>query len=91
MSWGELYALMCLETGWSWEYVDEEMTLPRLDGFVKLWKQTPPIRTMLAALGSALGMEPNAGSTPKRNRPDLGAYLEGLASAGIQVERVKNG
>ena len=95
MTWGELYALFCLETGWTWEYVDEEMTLSRADEFVKLWKITPPLRRVLTSIAVALGMSaPTTKSTLKDGDPrppgkDLGSYLEGLASAGIQVERVK--
>lgn len=88
MSWGGLYALIVLETGWTWEYVDEEMTLVRLDGFLGLWRQTPPLRTMLRAIGASLGLTPAAGgpSAPAK-KPGIGAYIEGFASAGIAVER----
>lgn len=95
MTWGELYALFCLETGWTWEYVDEEMTLPRADEFVKLWKITPPLRLVLTSIAVALGMPaPNVASKLKPSDPrppgkDLGSYLEGLAGAGLQVEMVK--
>jgi hypothetical protein len=95
MTWGELYALFCVETGWTWEYVDEEMTLPRADEFVKLWKITPPLRLVLASIAVALGM-PAPDAKPKLKpgdpRPpgkDLGSYLEAFGSAGIQAERVK--
>ena len=84
-----MYALFCVETGWTWEYVDEEMTLPRLDGFLKLWKVTPPLRAMLATIASALGWE-QTGAAPAKKK-DLGAYIEGFASAGLQVEKVKHG
>ena len=103
MTWGELYALFCVETGWTWEYVDEEMTLPRCDGFVALWKQTPPLRTTLRIIAGALGMKDSESksATPKptddepvpapararSGRPDLGAYLDAFGSAGMQVEK----
>ncbi|MGB8422178.1 hypothetical protein [Paraburkholderia sp.] len=34
--------------GWSWEYVDEQMTLPRLHAVWKQWKRFPPIHKMVA-------------------------------------------
>lgn len=89
MTWGEIYALMCAETGWTWEYVDEEMTLPRLDEFTKLWNRHPPLRVAVHAIAIALGME---NSTPAvKKKPDLGAYIEGFAGAGLTVERVRHG
>lgn len=96
MTWGELYALFCVETGWTWEYVDEEMTLPRCDGFVALWKQTPPLRTTLRIIAGALGMKaPESGATDAKStvqpvssaKPDLGMYLEAFGAAGLRVEK----
>ena len=96
MTWEEIYALYCVETGWTWDYVDEELTMPRADGFIKLWKHMPPLRATLMAIGVGLGMEapkddkPASSAAPSpRPQKDLGSYLEGLSSAGIQVERVK--
>lgn len=34
--------------GWSWEYVDEQMTLPRLYAIWKQWKRSPPVHLMIA-------------------------------------------
>lgn len=87
MSWDELYALFCVETGWTWEYVDEEMTVPRSQGFINLWKITPPLRATLRGIAIFLGAGDPAPAAPKKSKPDLGAYLEAFGSAGIQVER----
>jgi hypothetical protein len=93
MSWDELYALFCVETGWSWEYVDEEMTVPRSKGFIELWKLTPPLRATLRAIAIGLGASPAPEkSLPSgKNKLGLQAYLEGFGAAGLQVERVKHG
>ena len=39
---------MIRATGWSWEYVDQHMTLPRLDAFLEDWRQTPAIESLAA-------------------------------------------
>lgn len=38
---------MC--TGWTWEYIDEHMTLPRLAEMSAYWKNNPPLHSMIAA------------------------------------------
>jgi hypothetical protein len=68
------------------------MTMARAEGFIGIWRSSPPLRAMLAGIGAALGLEMRGGgergkaSSPKLG---LGEYLEGLAGAGLQVERVK--
>lgn len=53
--------------GWSWEYVDEEMTLPRLYAIWKQWKRSPPMHVMIAAyLGH---LKPEADSTNQPTGP----------------------
>jgi hypothetical protein len=56
-----------MATGWTWEYVWENMTLQRLDVMSRLWKKTPPHHVSTAkiyALFAAwLGVkDPNAES-----------------------------
>jgi hypothetical protein len=34
--------------GWTWEYVDQHMTLPRLSILNRYWKKHPPVHCMLA-------------------------------------------
>jgi hypothetical protein len=34
--------------GWTWEYVDDFMTLPRLHSIWKAWKRFPPVHIMVA-------------------------------------------
>ena len=89
MGWDELYVLLVLETGWSWEYIDEEMTVPRMKAFKKVWKQTPPLRVMLRSLFS--GAQTSAGSNTatsdaRQGRPDMQSYLEAFGSAGLSVQ-----
>lgn len=86
MSWGELYALFCVETGWTWEYVDEEMTLPRCDGFVEMWKHNLPVRTTLSIIAQCLGMKAPATAAPAAQKGNIGDLLGDLAGAGIHIE-----
>lgn len=40
---------MIVELGWSFEYIDEFMTLPRLYLLSRQWRAHPPVRHLLAA------------------------------------------
>lgn len=60
-----------MATGWTWEYVWENMTLQRLDVLNRLWKRIPPqhistskIYTLFAA---GLGVEDEETSVPDSN------------------------
>lgn len=89
MTWDQLYALLCVETGMSWEYIDEEMTLPRLQAFRDVWKQAPPVRVSLHALLVGLGGGGDGKPRPTRSaeveKPDLQSYLDAFGSAGLTV------
>jgi hypothetical protein len=43
-----------MTTGWTWEYVWENMTLPRLEVMNRLWKHCPPPNLSLAKLAALL-------------------------------------
>lgn len=34
--------------GWTWEYIDEFMTVPRLNAILKFWEHAPPVHQMIA-------------------------------------------
>lgn len=44
-------------TGWSWEYIDEYMTIPRLEKMTEYWSENPPVHVMLSILASGLGIK----------------------------------
>ncbi len=44
--------------GWTWEYIDDCMDLPRLSVIYKKWKRTPPVHIMIAAYLGYLKKEP---------------------------------
>lgn len=37
-----------LNTGWTWEYVDEQLTLPRVLALTGYWRRVPPLAEMFA-------------------------------------------
>jgi hypothetical protein len=42
MNWGDIYAHLITSTGWTFEYIDENMTLFRLAELSAYWKNHPP-------------------------------------------------
>lgn len=36
-------------TGWTWEYIDDCMDIPRLDALNSAWSQYPPVHVSVAA------------------------------------------
>ena len=35
--------------GWTWEYVDDYMTIPRFESISNFWKESPPVHELLGA------------------------------------------
>lgn len=46
-----------IECGYTWEYVDTMMTIPRLAALQKRWKKVPPLGELVAAIAQVLGVE----------------------------------
>lgn len=65
-------------TGWTWEYIDESMDIPRLTALNRYWESSPPIHTMLAAF---FGYEPRK-QKPESSDDEIRALLEILQHAG---------
>jgi hypothetical protein len=79
-------------TGWLWEYIDENMTLPRLEEMTKYWDTFPPIHISVARIYSSLtGYKPPSLGVVKRE-PEKGInefITEFMAQGGILEQ--KNG
>ena len=71
-------------TGWTWEYIDENMTLPRLYEMSEYWAEHPPLHLLVAAV---VGAKPKKQET-QENPFDL---LGDLAAAGVKMEDPKHG
>ncbi len=51
-------------TGWTWEYVDEQMDIPRLIEMNRYWRAHPPVREMVQAyLGIEIRDDRDAGGS----------------------------
>jgi hypothetical protein len=47
-----VYPYLITATGWTWEYIDDHMTLPRWNHLAEYWSQYPPTNILV---GAALG------------------------------------
>lgn len=45
--WDDTYSHIIACTGWTWEYIDDFMTLPRFDAMQKYWRNNPPVHILL--------------------------------------------
>jgi hypothetical protein len=43
-----MYSHIIMATGWTWDYIDDFMTLPRLYAMHEYWKQWPPVHIIQA-------------------------------------------
>lgn len=57
-----------MSTGWTWDYVEQEVDLPRLTALSGYWRRHPPMHIMVAAY---LGV----GDKPARERDEDGTSL----------------
>ena len=59
--WDKIIANICHLTGWTWDYVEETLTIPRLKALYGEWRVNPPLPIIVAAF---LGVKPKEeGST----------------------------
>jgi len=49
VDWDFIYCLIIDRTGWSWEYIDDQMDIPRLLKMNRYWRTNPPVREMVQA------------------------------------------
>jgi hypothetical protein len=63
-------------TGWTWDYVRDELDIPRLTALTEYWQQHPPLHLVVAAaLGVKTGVE-----VEKPKPPDDAALAELMAA-----------
>ncbi len=56
---------MLVANGMTWEYVDENMDIPRFAALTKYWEMVPPASLSLAMIASGLGIRlPSRGRQP---------------------------
>lgn len=74
-------------TGWSWEYIDEYMTLPRLYGMMEYWQEHPPVHILMAAKLGLKSRRSRRKSSPKNE--DMEKMISDFAGAGFTVNTIK--
>lgn len=47
MNWGELYTHLIACTGWTWDYIENQMDIPRLASMNSYWAKHPPLHVMV--------------------------------------------
>ena len=47
--WDAVIAHTCHLTGWTWDYVEETLTVPRLKALHREWERHPPLPILFAA------------------------------------------
>lgn len=74
-------------TGWTWEQVRQEMTLPRLRTMQRLWARHPPTHILVAGY---LGYKPDADdpapAAKDETTQDLGELFQLFPAAGGIVQ-----
>ena len=73
-------------TGWTWEYIDDCMTLPRLYAFTKYWADHPPTHLLL---GAFFGVKP--ASKKEEQKANLSELIGELGAVGVKMEGPKHG
>lgn len=74
-----IYSHLAASFGWTWDYIDKEMTLPRLYEINRYFENHPPVHILLAAF---MGVKQKP--TMKKEE-DLDAMIAELSQAGLSV------
>jgi hypothetical protein len=46
--WPAICSHVCSSTGWTWDYVEAELDLPRLLALSEYWRDHPPVHVLVA-------------------------------------------
>lgn len=72
-------------TGWSWEYIDDYMTIPRFIEMTAYWKSWPPTHQLVASFvgykdGGGSSSKSSGGSSSKSSDGDLDEFIRAAQS-----------
>lgn len=81
MDWDEVYSNLITITGWTWEYIDDFMNLPRLTALISYWRKHPPVHVLVAGLAGYKAKEVSI--EPPKN--DLGELMDIFGTIGGKV------
>jgi hypothetical protein len=84
-----MYARLACATGWSWEYIGQCMTLPRLYAMVRYWNTSaPPMPETVSAIAFGIGAlkreEPAPKEGTKAHDAAVADFIRGMP---IQVRK----
>lgn len=72
--WGDAYAHLCTCFGWTYDYIDDHMTLSRLSEITPYLRKNPPVHQLVA---SYMGYEDKTETDPMKN------FFKSLKSAAL--------
>ena len=77
--------------GWTWEYIDEEMTLPRYEAICDHWQRVPPVAVSASAIAQYLGAikldpAPKRKAEPAKEQ-DMAALFEMFGASGFSTSK----
>lgn len=70
-----MIAHVCASTGWTWDYVAENIDLPRMKHLGDYWAQHPPMHILMA---SYVGFKPQAMPSENDEQGDIAEALNAL-------------
>lgn len=79
MNFGEVVAFLVTVTGWTYDYIEESMTLPRFHELADYWQGNPPLHLMVK---SYLGIETKSKPKPEVEEAAKAEFF-GLFSGGV--------
>jgi hypothetical protein len=82
IDWPGIYARIATTTGWTLDYIMDEVTLPRLRSLLRYWSEHPPVHELVAAFVGYKPPQPAQYDDPR----SLGAAL---SAAGIKGQRIR--
>lgn len=62
-------------SGWTWEYVENQLTLPQMRAMYEEWQHNPPVPMMVAAF---LGIKPHTSGTHEELVNDIASIQSGM-------------
>jgi hypothetical protein len=86
-----IYGRLATAFGWTWEYIDECVTLPMLLEITEYWAVVPPIAESITDIRRALGWTPpipkgaGGGTGPAAALDEQGALIGELLASGIAL------
>lgn len=79
-----MFAYVCTATGWTWDYIGEFMTLPRLYAMIKHWAIYPPVHVTAALFAGVGKSKPKASEAANE---ELAVYIGKQPSVDFQTHR----